>query len=173
VVLAVPRTRLLPGFKLCPVCGCRYQGRLEDHLDRPIKGADGISRCDWRLYENRIYRVVQRLKERGWRRAGHQGAATAVRLSETHPNLALYTTSGSVATSVRRDNLDPAKDLKAWWLRCWVFPLSQVSEWRVRDRARYAAELDRKPWAQAALEGTYELGGVEAVRALRGQLFGP
>lgn len=159
------------GYKNCPVCGCRYQGSLERHLDQKIKGSGGITRCDWRLCEARIFTKVVKLKEAGWRLAGSTGARFARLLSYTHPHLAQLTTSGSIMTKVHASNINPANDLKAWWVQRWTYPLLLTPGIPGLHRIRLIAEIEPNQEAQDAIEAAWAIGGADAVKGLEGTAY--
>lgn len=155
--------------KGCPVCGRRYQGSLADHLDRKLPGSGGITRCDWNLNEARINYAAHRMREGGWCRAGTAVAPTARLLRKV--GLAGMAASGDISTKVHLDYLNPANDLRCWWIRAWAYPVALVTSWPVRQRVQVIVELRRDDAAHAVIESAFRVGGPDAVALLEGQVI--
>ncbi len=162
------RTTVGKGFKRCPVCGCRYQGTLDKHLSEDITDDDNVSRCDWRLCEQRIYRRVQVLADQGWRLAGSSGAKTAVLVAISHPHLAMHTTNGTVNLHISRATLSPERDPKAWWIKAWALPLTTLTGWSLRKRAQVICELDGMVEVQEVIESVHRMEGPAGILQLEG-----
>lgn len=159
--------------KLCPVCGRRYVGALSKHLDNIVKRSEGVTRCDWNLVEARIHRTVEYLLRDGWVQAGTTGARVAQLLHNVHNrnDLAKHTTSGAIGTRVHVDHLNPANDLKCWWIKRWARHLATTPGWSQAHRGFLILELEDNTEALELIEATHRIGGPQAVRALEGTVI--